>query len=188
MEVVIERHERITVPLKLVREEIIQLVWEEVGSLGQILPKSPSASYDVLRGRKWSPPRDALISGSLQWTLDPGFSEGLRPRQHLVYMVDMPSDELRFEGTIELAALGDGETEVGYRVRLESCHRLANLLRGVFHEIATGHAQGLVLRTKARVEQRSGGPRRAPRPSAPPETCLRSGPRSWVRRAGNCGG
>lgn len=148
MEVDVERQERITAPL--------QLVWEEIDSLDQILAKSPHAfAYEVVPGGKRATGKGRLAWGPLKWTLDLDVSiEELHLRQHLVYVVAVPAFELRFEGTIDLSAVGEGETRLDYRGHLDCHHRLANRLRGTFNEVAEEHVHGLIHRTKVRAEQR----------------------------------
>jgi carbon monoxide dehydrogenase subunit G len=148
MEVEVERHERITAPL--------QLVWEEVDSLDQILAKSPHAfAYDVVPGGQRATGKGRLAWGPLKWTLDLDISLAeFRPRQHLVYVIDVSTFELHFDGTIDLSAVGDAETRLDYRGHLECHHRLANRMRGAFNEIVEEHAHGLLHRTKVRAEQR----------------------------------
>jgi len=63
MELEVERHERIMAP--------VQLVWEEIDSLEQILAKSPQIShYDVVPGGQRARGSTKLAWGPLKWTVD----------------------------------------------------------------------------------------------------------------------
>jgi carbon monoxide dehydrogenase subunit G len=148
MEIDIERRDRIMAP--------VQLVWDEIDSLDQILTKSPHAfAYDVVPGGKRATFKAKLAWGPLKWTLDGDFSlHELRPRQHVTYVVEVPGFEAHYEGTIDLSVVGDGETRLDYRGHMECRHRLAHRMRGTFNEIVEEHVAGLLHRTKVRAEQR----------------------------------
>jgi len=63
MELEIQRHERINAPL--------QLVWEEMDSLDQILAKTPQISeYDVVPGGQKARGRTRLTWGPVKWSVD----------------------------------------------------------------------------------------------------------------------
>src|SRR5436853_2084577 len=112
MELEIERHERINAPL--------QLVWEEMDSLEQILAKSPQISeYDVVPGGQRARGRAKLAWGPVKWTVDLEVEiVEFQPRQRLGFSIDAPSMEVRYEATIDLVSVGEGETKLDYRGRL----------------------------------------------------------------------
>ncbi len=148
MELDLERHERISAP--------VQLVWEEIDTLEQILAKAPHAfGYDVVPGGQRATVKANLAWGPLKWALDGEASlhDVLAPL-HLGYRIEVASLELAYEGTIDLTRVGDSETKLDYRGHLETRHRLASRMRGMFSEILEEHADGLVNRVKVRAEQR----------------------------------
>lgn len=148
MEIEVERHERITAP--------VQLVWEEIDSLEQILAKSPQAfSYDVVPGGQRAVIKSNLAWGPLKWAVEGEASlHDVVARQHLCYQLDVPSLEMHFEATIDLTVVGDTETRLDYRGQMEIRHRLAGRMRGMFSEMLEEHASGLVRRVKVHAEQR----------------------------------
>jgi len=148
MELEIERHERINAPL--------QLVWEEMDSLEQILAKSPQISeYDVVPGGQRARGKTKLAWGPVKWTVDVEVEiTEFEPRQRLGFAIEGPSLEVRYEGTIDLAPIGEGETKLDYRGRLDVRHRMASHMRGLFNEIAEDQAHSLVHRVKVKAEQR----------------------------------
>ena len=148
MELEIERHERINAPL--------QLVWEEMDSLEQILAKSPQISeYDVVPGGQRARGKTKLAWGPVKWTVDVEVEiTEFEPRQRLGFAIEGPSLEVRYEGTIDLAPIGEAETKLEYRGRLDVRHRMASRMRGLFNEIAEDQAHSLVHRVKVKAEQR----------------------------------
>ena len=50
--------------------------------------------------------------------------------------------------------IGEGETKLEYRGRLDVRHRMASRMRGLFNEIAEDQAHSLVHRVKVKAEQR----------------------------------
>jgi carbon monoxide dehydrogenase subunit G len=148
MEIDIERQERMLAP--------VELVWDEIDTLEKLLAKSPQTfNYDVVPGGQRATAKANLAWGPIKWTLDIEASiEDFRPLQHLVYAIEAPSLELRFEATIDLVVVGDAETRLDYRAKLDLRHRLASRMRGMFNEIAEEHAHGLVSRVKVKSEQR----------------------------------
>jgi carbon monoxide dehydrogenase subunit G len=148
MELEIQRQERINAPL--------QLVWEEMDSLEQILAKSPQISeYDVVPGGQRARGRAKLAWGPVKWTVDLEVEiVEFQPRQRLGFSIDAPSMEVHYEATIDLVSVGEGETKLDYRGRLDVRHRMAGRMRGVFNEIAEDQAHSLVHRVKVKAEQR----------------------------------
>jgi carbon monoxide dehydrogenase subunit G len=148
MELEIQRHERINAPL--------QLVWEEMDSLEQILAKSPQISeYDVVPGGQKARGKSKLAWGPVKWTVDLEVEiTDFRPRQRLGFTIDGPSLEVRYECAIDLTSIGEGETKLDYRGHLDVRHRMANRMRGIFNEIAEDQAHSLVHRVKVKAEQR----------------------------------
>lgn len=148
MELEIQRHERINAPL--------QLVWEEMDSLDQILAKSPQIpEYEVIPGGQKARGRTKLAWGPVKWTVDVEVEiVEFQPRQRLVFAIDGPSLEVRFEAAIDLASIGEGETKLDYRGHLDVRHRMASRMRGLFNEIAEDQAHSLVHRVKVKAEQR----------------------------------
>ena len=148
MELEVQRHERIMAPL--------QLVWEEMDSLEQILAKSPQISqYDVVPGGQRARGTTKLAWGPLKWTVDiEAEVTELIPLQRLGFAIEGPSLEVRYEGTIDLAPIGEAETKLEYRGRLDVRHRMASRMRGLFNEIAEDQAHSLVHRVKVKAEQR----------------------------------
>ena len=148
MEVEVQRHERIMAPL--------QLVWEEMGSLEQILAKSPQVSeYDVAPGGQKARGKTKLAWGPVKWTVELEVAiVDIQPRQHLTFTIDGPTLEVHSEATIELASIGENETKLDYRGHIDVQHRMAGRMRGLFNEIAEDQAQSLVHRVKVKAEQR----------------------------------
>jgi carbon monoxide dehydrogenase subunit G len=148
MELEIQRHDRINAPL--------QLVGEEMESLEQILAKSPQISeYEVVPGGQKARGRAKLAWGPVKWTVDLEVEIiDFEPRQSLAFSIEAPSMEVRYEATIDLASIGEGETKLDYRGHLDVRHRTASRMRGLFNEIAEDQAHSLVHRVKVKAEQR----------------------------------
>ncbi len=148
MELEVERHERIMAP--------VQLVWEEIDSLEQILAKSPQIShYDVVPGGQRARGSTKLAWGPLKWTVDiEAEITELLPLQRLSFTIDGPALEVRYEGTIEVSPVGEAETRLDYRGHLDVRHRMAGRMRGLFNEIAEDQAHSVVQRVKVKAEQR----------------------------------
>ena len=148
MEIDIERQERVIAPL--------QLVWEELDSLEQILAKSPQAfSYDVVPGGQRATIKANLAWGPLKWSVDGDISiTDIVPWEHVSYRVDIDSLELHYEATVRLTPVGDRETKLDYRGHLESRGRMATRMKGMFSQIVEDHVAGIVRRVKVRAEQR----------------------------------
>lgn len=148
MEFDVQRHERIMAPL--------QLVWEEMDSLDQILAKTPQISeYDIVPGGQKARGTARLAWGPVKWTLDlEGEITQFEPRQRIGYCIEGPSLEVRYEATIELARVGDNETKLDLRGHFDVRHRMAGRMKGLFNEIAEDHAHSLVHRVKVKAEQR----------------------------------
>jgi len=148
MELQIQRQERINAPL--------QLVWEEMDSLEQILAKSPQISeYDVVPGGQKARGRAKLAWGPVKWAVDLDVTvTDFQPRQRITFAIDAPTLEVHYECAIELASIGEAETKLDYRGRIDVRHRMASRMRGVFNEIAEDQAHSLVHRVKVKAEQR----------------------------------
>ena len=148
MELDVHRHERIMAPL--------QLVWDEMDSLDQILAKTPQISeYDVVPGGQKARGRARLAWGPVKWTvdLDAEISD-IAPRERLTFEIDGPSIEVHYKAVIELTRVGDNETKLELRGHLDVRHRMAARMRGLFNEIAEDQAHSLVHRVKVKAEQR----------------------------------
>jgi len=148
MEFDFERRERVMAPL--------QLVWEEVESLDQILAKTPQAlSWDVAPGGQRAQAKIRMAWGPVKWNLDMvAWLEDFRPRQHLLLVIEAPSLEARYEGSIDLEPVGAAETNFIYQAHMECRHRFAARMRGVLAENVEQHVQSVLGRTKVRAEQR----------------------------------
>ena len=148
MELEVERHERINAPL--------QLVWEEMDSLDQILSKSPQiAEYDVVPGGQKARGRTRLAWGPVKWTVEIEIEiVEFQPRQRLAFSIEAPSLEVSCAVVIDVASIGEGETKLDYRGHLDVRHRMASRMRGVFNEIAGDQAHSVVHRVKVKSEQR----------------------------------
>jgi len=148
MELEIQRHERINAPL--------QLVWEEMDSLDQILAKTPQISeYDVVPGGQKARGRTKLAWGPVKWSVDVEVTlTDLVPRQHVTFLIEAPSLETRGEVTIAVASIGETETKLDYRCGLEVRHRMASRMRGLFNEILEDQAHSILHRVKVKAEQR----------------------------------
>ncbi|HEV8627795.1 MAG TPA: SRPBCC family protein [Acidimicrobiia bacterium] len=148
MELEVHRHERIMAPL--------QLVWEEMDSLEQILAKTPQISdYDVVPGGQKAGGKAKLAWGPVKWMIDLEVEiVEFQPRQRIAYTVDGPALEVHYRATIELATVGDNETKLDLRGHFDVRHRMASRMRGLFNEILEDQAHSLVHRVKVKAEQR----------------------------------
>jgi carbon monoxide dehydrogenase subunit G len=148
MELEVERHERVNASL--------QLVWEEMDSLEQILAKTPQISdYEVVPGGQKARGRAKLAWGPVKWTVDLEVTvTDFRPRQRIAFVIDAPTLEVHYECAIELASIGEAETKLDYRGHIDVRHRMAGRMRGLFNEIAEDQAHSLVHRVKVKAEQR----------------------------------
>jgi carbon monoxide dehydrogenase subunit G len=148
MELEVHRHERIMAPL--------QLAWEEMDSLEQLLAKTPQISeYDVVPGGQQARGKVRLAWGPVKWTVDVEVEiTECQPRQRIGFSVDGPALEVHYRAVVELAPVGEGETNLDYLGHLDVRHRMASHMRGLFNEIAEDHAHGLVHRVKVKAEQR----------------------------------
>ena len=148
MELEVQRHDRIMAPL--------QLVWEEMDSLDQILAKTPQISeYDVVPGGQTARGTARLAWGPVKWTVDLEVEiTELVPRQRMAFSIDGPSLEVHYLATVELTPVSENETKLEYRGHLDVRHRMASRMRGLFNEIAEDQAHSLVHRVKVKAEQR----------------------------------
>jgi carbon monoxide dehydrogenase subunit G len=148
MELEVQRHERIMAPL--------QLVWEEMDSLEQILAKTPHISeYDVVPGGQKARGKTRLAWGPVKWTVDLGVEiVEFQPRQRISFSVEGPALEVHYLATIELVPVGENETKLDLRGHLDVRHRMASRMRGLFNEIAEDQAHSLAHRVKVKAEQR----------------------------------
>ena len=148
MELEVHRQERIMAP--------VQLVWEEMDSLEQILSKSPQISdYEVVPGGQKAHGKTKLAWGPVKWALDVDIEIlDYQSRQCIAFAFDAAALEVRFEGNIVLASIGEAETRLDYRGHLDVRHRMASRMRGLFSEIAEDQAHSVVHRVKVKAEQR----------------------------------
>jgi carbon monoxide dehydrogenase subunit G len=148
MELEIQRHERINAP--------VQLVWEEMDSLEQILAKSPQIShYEVVPGGQKARGNSRLTWGPVKWSVDVDVSlDDIVPRQHIRFSIHAPSMDTRMEVIVVLTSMGETETKLDYRGTLDVRHRMASRMRGIFNEIAEDQAHSHVHRVKVKSEQR----------------------------------
>jgi carbon monoxide dehydrogenase subunit G len=148
LELEIQRHERINAPL--------QLVWEEMDSLEQILAKSRQISdYAVAPGGQKATGNIKLAWGPVKWTIGLEVLLTRRiPRQHVTFAIGAPSLETQGEITTTLAPIGEIETKLDYRCALEVRHRMASRMRGLFNEILEDQAHSILHRVKVKSEQR----------------------------------
>jgi carbon monoxide dehydrogenase subunit G len=148
MELEVQRHDRIVAP--------VQLVWEEMNSLEQILAKSPQISgYEVVPGGQKARGSTRLAWGPVKWTVDLTVEiTEFVPRQRISFCIDGPSLEVHYVATAELTPVGETETKLDYRGHLDVRHRMAGRMRGLFNEIAEDQAHSLVHRVKVKSEQR----------------------------------
>jgi carbon monoxide dehydrogenase subunit G len=148
MELEVHRHERIMAPL--------QLVWEEMESLEQILAKTPQISeYEVVPGGQKARGKTRLAWGPVKWTVDLEVEiTEFEPRQRIGFSVDGPSLEVHYRATVEVTPVGDNETKLQLDGHLDVRHRMASRMRGLFNEIAEDQAHSLVNRVKVKAEQR----------------------------------
>jgi carbon monoxide dehydrogenase subunit G len=148
MELEVHRHERVMAPL--------QLVWEEMDSLEQILAKTPQISeYDIVPGGQKGRGKSKLAWGPVKWMVDLEVEiVEFQPRQRIAFTVDAPALEVHYLVTIELAAVGDNETKLDFEGHLDVRHRMASRMRGLFNEIGEDQAHSLVQRVKVKAEQR----------------------------------
>lgn len=147
MELEVLRHERILAP--------VQLVWEEMDSLVRILAKSPQISeYAVAPDGQTARGRTKLAWGPVKWSVEVAVEIlELQPRQRIAFAIHSTAIEGRFQGSIDLVSVGEAETKLEYRGRIEVGHRTAGRMRGMFSEIAEDQAHSLVQRVKVKAEQ-----------------------------------
>ena len=148
MEIDLERHEHVTAP--------ITLVWEEVGSLEQILTKTPLAqNYEISAGGERATFQVHLAWGPVKWTVDAEITRLTLDEPHAISVaIASPSLDVEYLATIELTSVGSGDTKLSYRGHLECRHRLASRLRGMLTDMAEEHMYGVLNRAKVRSEQR----------------------------------
>lgn len=148
MEIDFERHEHVTAP--------ITLVWEEVGSLEQILTKTPLAqNYEISAGGERATFQVHLAWGPVKWTVDASITLVALDEPHSITIaLAGPSLDVEYHATIELTAVGSGDTKLSYQGHLECRHRLASRLRGMLTDMAEEHMYGVINRAKVRSEQR----------------------------------
>jgi carbon monoxide dehydrogenase subunit G len=148
MELEVERHERVNASL--------QLVWEELDSLEQILAKTPQISeYEVVPGGQKARGRAKLAWGPVKWAVDLEVTvTDFQPRQRIAFAIEAPTLEVHYECAIELISIGEAETKLDYRGHIDVRHRMAGRMRGLFNEIAEDQAHSLVHRVKVKAEQR----------------------------------
>ena len=148
MELEVQRHERITAPL--------QLVWEEMDSLEQILAKTPQISeYDIVPGGQKARGRARLAWGPVRWNLDLEIEiTEFEPHHRIGIAIDGPALEVHYEATVEIARAGENETKLDMHGQLDVRHRMASRMRGLFNEILEDQAHSMMQRIKVKAEQR----------------------------------
>ncbi len=148
MELEVHRQDRVMAPL--------QLVWEEMDSLEQILAKTPQISeYEVVPGGQKARGKTKLAWGPVKWMVDLEVEiTEFAPRQRISFSVDGPALEVHYLATVELAPVSENETKLELRGHLDVRHRMASRMRGLFTEIAEDQAHSLVQRVKVKAEQR----------------------------------
>ena len=148
MELDVQRHERITAPL--------QLVWEEMDSLEQLLSKTPQISeYDIVPGGQKARGKARLAWGPVKWNLDLDIEiTEVEPRRLIGISIEGPALEVRYEATVEIAPVGENETKLDLHGHLEARSRMASRMRGLFNEILEDQAHSMVQRIKVKAEQR----------------------------------
>jgi carbon monoxide dehydrogenase subunit G len=148
MELDVQRHERIMAPL--------QLAWEEIDSLEQILAKTPQiADFEIVPGGQKARGKARLAWGPVKWTADLEMEiTELQSPCRIAFCIDAPSLEVRVDAVVELTPVGDNETKIEYRGHLDVRHRMAGRMKGLFNEIAEDHAHSVVHRAKVKAEQR----------------------------------
>jgi carbon monoxide dehydrogenase subunit G len=148
MELDVQRHERIMAPL--------QLAWEEIDSLEQLLAKTPQVSdFDIVPGGQKARGKARLAWGPVKWTadLEVEITDYQSPCR-IGFCIDAPSLEVRLVAVVELTPVGENETKIDYRAHLDVRHRMAGRMKGLFNEIAEDHAHSVVHRAKVKAEQR----------------------------------
>ena len=148
MELEVQRHERIIAPL--------QLVWEEMDSLDQILAKTPQIpDFDIVPGGQKARGRARLAWGPVRWNLDLEIEiKEFDPHHRITYSVDGPALEVHYEATLEIARVGENETKLEMRGQFDVRHRMASRMRGLFNEVLEDQAHSLMHRIKVKAEQR----------------------------------
>ena len=148
MELDVQRQERIMAPL--------QLVWEEIDSLEQLLAKTPQISeFDISPGGRTARGKARLAWGPVKWTsgLEVEITD-IQPPHRIAFSVDAPALEVRMDAVVEMTPVGQNETKIEYWGHLDVRHRMAGRMKGLFNEIAEDHAHGVVHRAKIKAEQR----------------------------------
>jgi carbon monoxide dehydrogenase subunit G len=142
-----ERHERIGAP--------IERVWEEVGSLDEILAKSPHVSaHHMLPDGHAAELQVQLKWGPVKRTIKPVAKlVDVRPCEGLLLVIDAPTMDLHFKGTMSLDPGGEAETVLTYCTHLESAHGLSERMRPALSEMLESHVHDLVDGVKARAER-----------------------------------
>ncbi len=148
MELELDRQERVNAPL--------QLVWEELDTLDQLLAKTPQISdYEVVPGGQRARGKAKLAWGPVKWAVDLDVEVvDLTPRQQVVFTIDAPSLETRGTFTVTVTSIGEAETRLDYRGTVDVRHRMASRMRGLFNEILEDQAHSLLHRVKVKSEQR----------------------------------
>jgi carbon monoxide dehydrogenase subunit G len=147
MEIDLERQQRINAP--------IQLVWDEVDSLDQLLAKSPQISSEVIPGSDRGSVTATLQWGPLKWTIEGAMQlEEIVPLERISVSIAAPSLEIDARESLELKRLGDTDTRLTLRGHMVCRHRFGNRMKGVLAEVLEGQMVSIVGRTKTRAEQR----------------------------------
>jgi carbon monoxide dehydrogenase subunit G len=147
MDVEVHHRERVIAP--------VQIVWEEIDSLEQILAKLPQISeYDLVPGGRRAFGRSKVAWGPIKWAIEVHVAVVVVQPWRLAFTIDAPALEVHSEAAIELTPMGEAETMFDYRGYLDAQHRLASRMRGLYSELAKDQADSLVHRVKVKAEQR----------------------------------
>jgi carbon monoxide dehydrogenase subunit G len=146
IELQIKRCERMMAPL--------QLVWEEVGSLDELLAKT-LRKYQVELGARRATGETTVAWGPIRRTFAvEAVLLGLVAERQVRYALEVPSIATRLEANIDLIPFGEAETKLDYHAALEVQHPVASHKRRLLSEMAEEHALGIVTRIKAKSEHR----------------------------------
>ena len=141
-------HRRVAAPL--------ELVWEELDSLDQILSKTPQAfTYEVVPGGREATVQAIFSWGPVKWTVEMQASlEEYVPPERTLLVIHAPSLDARYRLHIQLQAVGGTATKLLFGAQLDCGHRFAARMHGLLGEIMEEHVCGVVSRVQTRAEQR----------------------------------
>jgi hypothetical protein len=146
--------------LDLERQEIVSapvdLVWDEMGSLGQVLAMTPYISdYEVVPGGQQAQGRAMVAWGPVKRTIDLDATLlGIALERQIRYVIAALSLQMRVEIAIDLALAGMNETRLHYHSLLIAGHPTTVRTWRLYREIAEVQADRLLHRVKVKSEQR----------------------------------